>query len=315
MIEKTEKQVLVDKLGRVAVLYGGQSAEREVSLKSGAAVIRALSEEGVDVVEVDVQHNPLNEVLAAKADRVFIALHGAGGEDGKIQALLELLDLPYTGSGIAASAIGMDKLRTKQLWKGVGLPTPSFSVLDESSDFEAVMRDFDGPAMVKPCHEGSSIGMALVQNAAELQQAYIEASKFDRSVLAERYIQGEEYTVAILNGKALPPIKLETNNVFYDFSAKYESNDTKYLCPCGLSDNKESEIKELAINAFTSVGAYGWGRVDVMADQQGNFYLLELNTVPGMTSHSLVPMAAKVAGYDFNELVLAIAAQTLEGEV
>lgn len=306
----SEQQQLIKSLGRVAVLYGGASAEREISLQSGAAVIRALEEKGVKVIAVDINENPLQAILDAKADRAFIALHGAGGEDGKIQALLEFLNIPYTGSGVSASSLCMDKVRTKQLLRGVGLPTPDYEVLTENTDWQAAIETLGGDAIVKPCHEGSSIGMARVATAAELQSAYLAAARFDRVVLAERYISGAEYTVAVLDTQALPPIKLETDHRFYDYVAKYEADDTRYVCPCGLDATKEEQLKQLALAAFYAVGASGWGRVDIMADREGNFYLLELNTVPGMTSHSLVPMAAKAAGYSFNELVMAIVLQT-----
>ncbi len=296
----------VESLGRVAVLYGGTSAERAVSLQSGNAVIQALSEEGVNVVPVEINDNPIQSILDAKMDMAFIALHGAGGEDGKIQALLEFLHIPFTGSGVAASSLCMDKMRTKQLWRGIGLPTPNFEMLTSDTHWGETITKLSGKAMVKPCHEGSSIGMALVSNADDLHKAYSTASEFDRAVLAEQFIVGSEYTVAILNGVALPPIKLETDHLFYDFNAKYVSNNTKYLCPCGLDSEKERELKSLALSAFQSVGARGWGRVDIMANEKGEFQLLELNTVPGMTSHSLVPMAAQQAGYSFGGLILAI---------
>lgn len=299
-------QTLKQQLGRVGVLLGGQSSEREISLQSGAAVVAALAEAGVDHVAIDVGANAIADIQAAKIDRAFLALHGAGGEDGRIQAVLEYLQIPYTGSGVQASALGMDKLRTKQLWRGVGLSTPDFAVLQPDSDWQNVMLDLGGEAMVKPAHEGSSIGMARVQSAQELAAAYTLAAQYDGSVIAERLIVGSEYTVAILNGEALPPIKLETDHKFYDYNAKYIASDTRYICPCGLSAEKEQELKALALAAFTSVGCEGWGRVDVMADPALNFYLLEVNTAPGMTSHSLVPMAAKVSGLSFSELVLTI---------
>lgn len=312
MTQNVADQAFIQRLGNVAVLYGGTSAEREISLRSGNAVISALREAGVAVVPVDVGENPLAQLQQLKVDRVFIALHGAGGEDGKIQALLEWLQLPYTGSGIAASALCMDKLRTKQLWRGVGLSTPDYRVLSETSNWNSVIEELGGIAMVKPCHEGSSIGMAKVSNASDLAKAYAVADRYDHLVLAERYISGAEYTVAILDNVALPPIKLETHHQFYDFSAKYQANDTRYICPCGLPSESEARLKQLALAAFQSVGAKGWGRVDVMADAEGEFYLLELNTVPGMTDHSLVPMAAKAAGLSFTDLVLAILRQTLD---
>ena len=299
-------------LGRVGVLFGGLSAEREISLQSGAAVIAALVEAGVDHVAIDVGDNILADIQAANIDRAFIILHGPGGEDGRIQALLEFLNIPYTGSDVASSALAMDKLRTKQLWRGVdvngeqGLPTPAFAVLSQGSDFVQVLESLGGEVMVKPANEGSSIGMSRVNSAADLEIAFQKAAQYQGSVLVERLIVGGEYTVAILDGEALPPIKLETNHSFYDFNAKYIAEDTRYLCPCGLSSEKESELKKLALNAFNAVGCRGWGRVDVMADAQQNFYLLEVNTAPGMTSHSLVPMAAKAVGLSFTELVLTI---------
>lgn len=299
-------------LGRVGVLYGGLSAEREISLQSGAAVIEALVEAGVDHIAIDVGDNIIADIQAAKIDRAFLILHGPGGEDGCIQALLEFLHIPYTGSDVASSALAMDKLRTKQLWRGVdingqqGLPTPEFAVLNQQSDFAKVLENLGGEAMVKPANEGSSIGMSRVNSAADLEVAFQTAAQYQGSILVERLIVGGEYTVAILDGEALPPIKLETNHSFYDFSAKYIADDTRYLCPCGLSPEKEQELKTLALNAFNTVGCSGWGRVDVMADAQQNFYLLEVNTAPGMTGHSLVPMAAAAAGLSFAELVLTV---------
>ncbi len=293
-------------LGRVGVLLGGTSSEREISLQSGAAVVAALQEAGIDHVAIDVGDNAIADIQAAKIDRAFLALHGAGGEDGRIQAVLEYLKIPFTGSGVQASALAMDKLRTKQLWRGVNLSTPEFAVLTANSDWSKTLADLGGEVMVKPAHEGSSIGMARVKTAQELADAYANAEKYDGSVIAESLIVGSEFTVAILDGEALPPIKLETDHTFYDFNAKYIANDTRYICPCGLSMEKEAELKALALAAFDAVGCEGWGRVDVMADKSLNFYLLEVNTAPGMTSHSLVPMAAKVRGLSFSELVLTI---------
>lgn len=305
-------ETLKKQLGRVGVLYGGLSAEREISLQSGAAVIEALVETGVDHVAIDVGDNIIADIQAANIDRAFLILHGPGGEDGRMQALLEFLNIPYTGSDVASSALAMDKLRTKQLWRGVdingqqGLPTPEFAVLGQGSDFAKVLETLGGEVMVKPANEGSSIGMSRVNNAAALETAFQTAAQYQGSVLVERLIVGSEYTIAIVDGEALPPIKLETNHSFYDFNAKYLADDTRYICPCGLSPEKEQELKTLAINAFNTVGCRGWGRVDVMADAQQNFYLLEVNTAPGMTSHSLVPMAAEAVGLSFAELVLTI---------
>ncbi len=298
-------------LGRVGVLLGGRSSEREISLRSGEAVVAALCEAGVEAEAIDVADDIVERLCAANIDRAFIVLHGAGGEDGRIQALLEFLHIPYTGSGVQASAIGMDKLLTKRVWQGMGLPTPNYRVLDDRSDWAAVLGDLAGAVMVKPTHEGSSIGMAQVSSAEQLQDAYSAARAYDSSVIAEQLIRGGEYTVAILNDRALPPIKLETDHQFYDFEAKYLADDTRYLCPCGLPDAAVEKLQTLALQAFSAVGCKGWGRVDFMADQQGNFYLLEVNTVPGMTGHSLVPMAAKVAGINFTELVVNIILTTL----
>lgn len=285
-------------LGRVAVLAGGRSAERPVSLKSGNAVHDALRSLGVLAELVDPSEHKV-EVLRG-FDVCFIALHGRGGEDGVIQGVLEHLGVPYTGSGVMASAIGMDKVKTKMIWRAAGLSTPDFCVAGQP------MTELSFPLMVKPAHEGSSIGMRKVDNAEQLADAIAEAEKFDAEVLVEQWIHGAEFTVAILNGEALPAIRLETPNRFYDYEAKYEANTTRYLCPCGLDAEQEKALQALALEAFNQVGCRGWGRVDVMQDEQGKFYLLEVNTVPGMTDHSLVPMAAKAAGRDFPQLVAEI---------
>lgn len=308
---------LKQKLGRVGVLYGGLSAERDVSLQSGAAVIAALEEAGIDHVAIDVGDNVIADIQRAQIDRAFLILHGPGGEDGCIQALMEFMHIPYTGSDVQSSALAMDKLRTKYLWTGisaksaVALPTPEFAVLTKDSDFAGILDSLGGEAMVKPANEGSSIGMSRVKSAAELEAAFNMAARYQGSVLVERLISGAEYTVAILDGEALPPIKLETHHSFYDYDAKYIADDTRYLCPCGLPEDKEQELKQLALNAFTALGCRGWGRVDVMADHQQNFYLLEVNTAPGMTSHSLVPMAAKAVNISFPELVLKVLSASL----
>ncbi len=299
--------------GRVAVLYGGWSAEREVSLKSGRAVLEALQARGVDAHGIDAGRDVVEQLKAGAFERAFIVMHGRGGEDGVIQGALELLGLPYTGSKVLASALGMDKLRTKQLWLGAGLPTPAFRVLESMADAEAAARELALPLMVKPALEGSSIGMSKVRTAADLPAAFAKAAGFG-PVLAEQFIEGGEYTVAILGDRALPPIRLETSHDFYDFDAKYIANDTRYHCPCGLPPEAEVELKSLALAAFRTIGASGWGRVDVMRDGAGRFWLLEINTVPGMTDHSLVPMAARADGMDFGDLVLAILATTLGQE-
>lgn len=296
----------------VAVLLGGCSQEREVSLDSGEAILKALTQQGIDAVAVDTAADDWLQNVVANYKHCFIALHGKQGEDGTVQGALEMLGVSYTGSGVLASALGMDKLRTKQLWQGIGFPTPAFETLSADSDWQGII-DRWGEAMVKPSCEGSSIGMARVNNAEQLKAAYEHAADFDERVLAEQWVTGAEYTVAILNGRALPAIGLETDNYFYDYDAKYKSDDTRYLCPCGLSEDKEQELQSLALEAFSSVGCKGWGRVDFMQDKQGQFYALEVNTVPGMTSHSLVPMAAKAAGIDFESLVAEILKDSVSG--
>lgn len=292
--------------GRVAVLYGGKSAEREVSLKSGAAVLAALQAAGVDAFGIDVGDDLLVRLSNERIDRAFIVLHGRGGEDGSMQGLLECAGIPYTGSGILASALAMDKLRTKQVWQSLGLPTPRHAVLASEADCHAAAESLGFPLIVKPAHEGSSIGMAKVAGIAELIAAWRAASAYDSQVLVEQWIQGPEFTIATLRGAVLPPIGLGTPHTFYDYDAKYLANDTQYRIPCGLDSAKEQELKEISARACDAVGIKGWARVDVMQDSAGAFWLLEVNTVPGMTDHSLVPMAARAAGLDFQQLVLAI---------
>lgn len=292
--------------GRVAVLYGGKSAEREVSLKSGAAVLAALQSAGVDAFGIDVDDRLLTRLSSERIDRAFIVLHGRGGEDGSMQGLLECAGIPYTGSGILASALAMDKLRTKQVWQSLGLPTPRHAVLASEADCRAAADGLGFPLIVKPAHEGSSIGMAKVAGIDELIAAWRAASLYDSQVLVEQWIQGPEFTIATLRGKVLPPIGLGTPHTFYDYDAKYVANDTQYRIPCGLDAAKEQELKDLSARACEAVGIQGWARVDVMQDNSGAFWLLEVNTVPGMTDHSLVPMAARAAGLDFQQLVLAI---------
>lgn len=292
--------------GRVGVLYGGSSAEREISLLSGQAVIRSLQRQGVDVVPIDVADDLLQRLPEYRLDRALIMLHGPGGEDGSLQGALQFSGLPYTGSGVFSSALAMDKLMTKRLWRGVGLPTANFAVLDEHTHWQEVLESLGGTAIVKPSHEGSSIGMTKASTANELKLAWQAAVKLDSSVIAEQWLAGEEYTVAILDGEVMPAIKLETDHEFYDFDAKYLADDTRYLCPCGLTGDREASLRQLAKQAFDSLNCSGWGRVDVMCNDSSEFMLLEVNTVPGMTDHSLVPMAAAAAGYSFDELVLKI---------
>ena len=301
----------MSKFGRVGLLYGGTSSEREVSLMSGAAVHQALQNLGVDVVLIDAQNDLLQTLPSHNLDRVFIALHGPGGEDGTLQGALEYLGLPYTGSGVLASALAMDKLRCKQMWQGIGLATADFAVLDSQSDWTGIMQCLGGKAMVKPASEGSSIGMSRAETPEQLQLAWKQAAEFDMTVIAEPLLEGAEYTVAILGDQALPSIRIHTDEVFYDYQAKYFSDATQYQCPSDLSPERETEIRQLSMDAFDTVGCRGWGRVDLMVDSNNKFQLLEVNTSPGMTSHSLVPMAAKVAGLDFDQLVLAILEESL----
>lgn len=302
------RKVMSKKYGQVAVLYGGDSAEREISLQSGQAVFNALKASGIQVTAVDAKEKKLEELR--QFDRVFIALHGRGGEDGTIQGVLEYLDIPYTGSGVLASALAMDKIRSKQIWNGIGLKTPDFYLPGSKNEALALIDEVEYPLIFKPSKEGSSIGMNKVNNRDDFFPAYEEAEKYDQ-VLIEHWIDGAEYTVAILGEKTLPPIELKTNNEFYDYEAKYKSEDTKYICPCELSEGELQDIEKTALRAFESLSCTGWGRVDFMREKDGQFYLLEVNTVPGMTSHSLVPMAAKAAGISFEQLVLNILDQTL----
>jgi D-alanine-D-alanine ligase len=301
--------------GKVAVLMGGWSAERAISLKSGNAVLAALQQRGVNAHGIDVQRETVLQQLAqGQFDRVFIVLHGPGGEDGVIQGALEILGLPYTGSGVMASALAMDKLRSKQLLEGASLPTPKYMLLDQDTDLNYVVAELGLPLMVKPALEGSSIGMTKVEEENQIGAAYQLAAQFSGAVFAEQWITGKEYTIAILGEEALPVIRLETPHKFYDYDAKYFANDTKYHCPCGLPLEQEAQLQRLALAAFKAIGAEDWGRVDILCDQTGKPYIIELNTVPGMTDHSLVPMAARVRGIEFDELVYRILAQTLSAD-
>jgi len=289
--------------GKVAVLLGGQSSEREISLLSGRAVHAALQRRGVDAQAIDPRDVPLAELVAQNFDRVWIALHGPGGEDGTLQGALECLGLPYTGSGVLGSAICMDKVRTKRLAAAVGIATADFVVLRSAADFDAALEQLGLPLFVKPATQGSSVGMSKVEHAADLPAAFAAAAATDAVVLAEAFISGAEYTVAVLQGRALPSIRIATPKNFYDYEAKYFRDDTQYHCPSGLSPETERHLGALAIGAFAAAGAEGWGRVDFMMDSTGRPLLLEINTVPGMTDHSLVPMAARAIDMDFDTLV------------
>jgi len=292
--------------GKVAVLMGGWAAERSISLKSGHAVLEGLLEQGVDAHKVDADRNVIEVLRAEKYDCVFNILHGRGGEDGELQGALEISQIPYTGCGVMASAISMDKLMTKRIWSGANLPTPAFEILTADSDFDAVVGTLGLPLIVKPAQEGSSIGMTKVTQAGQLKAAYEKAAEFDDIVFAEQWVTGKEFTVAILGEMILPAIQIVANTDFYDFDAKYESNETEYHCPCDLDEKQEAEIKELSKKSFEMLGGKGWGRVDLMQDADGKFWLIEVNTTPGMTDHSLVPMAAKQQGLTFPELTVEI---------
>ncbi|AOU99006.1 D-alanine--D-alanine ligase [Acidihalobacter yilgarnensis] len=300
------------RFGRVAVLMGGWSAEREVSLNSGAAVTAALRAAGVDAVPVDLRRETVFEQLAAGSfDRCFIVMHGTGGEDGTLQAVLDLLDLPYTGSGVLGSALGMDKWRCKLLWQSLGLPAVPGELLSVASDFTAISQRLGLPLFVKPSQEGSSVGVSKVDRAEDLPAAYAAAAGCHGVVLAEPAMAGGDYTVAVLGDQALPAIRIVPATEFYDYAAKYTRHDTRYLCPCGLSEEVEQAMRAMAIDAFASVGGQGWGRVDFLLDAAGKAHLAEVNTVPGMTDHSLVPMAARAMGMDMSQLVLRILEDTL----
>ena len=292
--------------GKVAVLMGGRSAERPVSLKSGAMVLAALKKKGVDARAFDPKERGLEDLIRERFDRVFVILHGRYGEDGTIQGALELLGIPYTGSGVLASALAMDKWRTKLVWQSSGIPTPRSELLTRDGDMQAVATRLGLPIMVKPANEGSSIGMTKVKSARDLAEAHALAANYDRVVIAETLVDGVELTAGILGDKPLPLIKLETPREFYDYEAKYQANDTRYVIPCGLPPDAERIVQDEALFAFQALGCRGWGRVDVMLDRSGKPYFLEVNTSPGMTDHSLVPMAARHAGLSFEDLCLRI---------
>lgn len=295
--------------GKVAVLFGGRSGEREVSLKSGSAVLAALQRQGVDAHAFDPATQDLSALKAY--DRAFIALHGRFGEDGTIQGALELMDIPYTGSGVMASALGMDKWRTKLLWTAAGVTTPNYVLMDDNTHAENVVTALGLPLFVKPANEGSSIGVSKVKQAGDLMAAYSLAKQSDPLVIAEQFVGGGEYTVGILGESALPIVRIVPKNEYYDYEAKYLRDDTEYRCPSGLPAEQEKQIQAEALQAFKVLGCRGWGRVDFLMDDAGKHYFLEVNTSPGMTDHSLVPMAAKAAGLDFEALVIRILQQTL----
>jgi D-alanine-D-alanine ligase len=300
---------MTTEFGKVAVLMGGKSAERDISNLTGQAILTALLAKDIDALGIDTAHPTfITQLTETSFDRVFIALHGRGGEDGTVQGLLEQIGIPYTGSGVLGSALAMDKYRTKQIWAATGLPTPPYSLVSPDNDMDQIAEQLGLPIMVKPVLEGSSLGMTKVNHISELAKAVEIAAQYNCDVMAEHYIKGLEYTAAIVHNTNLPLIRLETPRDFYDFTAKYSDTKTSYICPCGLPPAQEKALTTLACQAFSSIGASGWGRVDFLCDESGQPWLIEANTVPGMTEHSLVPMAAKTAGINFGELVLRILA-------
>jgi D-alanine-D-alanine ligase len=313
-LKQSVAAISVESLGRVAVIMGGIAAEREVSLKSGQAVYNALKNQKVDVDLIDVTNIEQLVGLKGHYDRVFNIIHGRWGEDGGVQSILDSLQVPYTGSDMASSALSMDKLRTKWLWQGVGLETPAFLLVSKSFPFSQEEYSLGFPVIVKPVREGSSIGMKKANNMVELMSAIEFAQQYDAEILVEKWISGREFTCSIVGDVALPLIELKTTHDFYDFDAKYKSNDTQYICPVQLDEQLEERIKKLSIQAFNVLGTKGWGRVDLMLDEEAQPWLIELNTVPGMTDHSLVPMAAKSIGLSFEELALLIVGMTRESD-
>ncbi|WP_417663771.1 D-alanine--D-alanine ligase [Pseudidiomarina donghaiensis] len=297
--------------GKVAVLCGGHSAEREVSLRSGQAVLAALQQQGIDAHAFDPAEQPLTALLSEQFARAFVVLHGRGGEDGTIQGALQYLGIPYTGSGVLGCALAMDKVRTKQVWQAAGLPVAPSAVItrDKAVDWLGLIDELGGKVMVKPAQEGSSIGMSPANSPEELEQAVALAHRYDNEALVESWLSGPEYTVSILGDQALPAIRVQSTHEFYDYDAKYQAGDTQYHCPAGLCELEERALEQLAVTAFRALGGRGWGRIDVMCDKDGNFKLLEANMVPGMTTKSLVPMAAKAVGLSFEQLVLRILEQ------
>lgn len=292
--------------GKVAVLLGGKSSEREISLMSGTAVLEALRRQGVDAHAFDTRERTLSEFASEQFDRAFVILHGRYGEDGTIQGALDLMGVPYTGSGVMACALAMDKWRTKLVWQASGIPTPRFEMLTDDSDFAAMAKSLGLPLIVKPAREGSTIGLTRVSDARDVEKAYIEAVRHDPLVLAEQFIDGMELTAAILDKQSLPLVRIEAPGHNYDYNAKYFSDETQYFCPAGIDADLEDRIKRICADAYEVIGCRGWGRVDVMVDVRNQPWILEVNTVPGMTGHSLVPMAAKASGLSFDQLVMRI---------
>ena len=304
------QQTLEKRFGKVAVLFGGNSREREISIQSGTAVLSALKEKSIDAIAFDT--SDLNIEILKSCDRAFIALHGIGGEDGQIQALLEFLNIPYTGSGVAASAIAMDKVLSKKIWNSAGLQIADSFVVSDPEDAKAKANILGLPVIFKPSLEGSSVGISKVNTEDQIVAAFHEANKPGQQVLVEKFISGDEFSVGIVAAEVLPSVRLSTKREFYDFQAKYLDDDTQYFCPAGLDEGDEQKLRVLAKKAFDELGCSGWGRVDFIRDKSGVFFLLEVNTVPGLTSHSLVPMEARVCGSSFPDLILRILETSVE---
>lgn len=301
---------------KIAVLFGGTSAEREVSLNSGKSVLAALQQQGFNVIGIDTKDYPIEKLKEQGIERVFNILHGRGGEDGTLQGCLEQLSIPYTGCDVMSSALSMDKMRTKLLWQAVGLPTARMQVVTKADramlDVDSIVAKLGLPLMVKPSLEGSSVGLTKVKQASELASAVDFALKYDKTIIIEEWLAGEEFSVPVLGNEVLPAVRIKPEGEFYDYHAKYISDNTQYFCPAGLSETREQEIRQLARQAFEVLGCRGWTRIDVMTDANGNFKLVEANTCPGMTSHSLFPMAAKQAGYSFEQLVVKVLELSVE---
>jgi D-alanine-D-alanine ligase len=306
MARNRNRKAAAPDYGKVAVLMGGNSAEREVSLETGKAVHAALRRRGIDAHLIDTRDQSLSRLLDQHFDRAFIALHGRGGEDGVVQGALQALGIPHTGSGVLGSALSMDKVRSKRIWRDSGLPTPDFIEIRQESDLKKLQTAIGFPLMIKPVHEGSSCGATKVKKQSELKAAWQKAHALDNRVLAERWITGREYTAAVLGREVLPMIRLETPREFFDYEAKYVEDTTRYICPCELPPQRERELAAMILSAFDAVDASGWGRLDFIIDSSNQPWLIEINTIPGMTSHSLVPMSAKQAGMDFDTLAEAI---------
>jgi len=302
----------MSRFGRVGVLCGGMSSERQISLQSGEAVLAGLLDAGVDAVKLDIGADAVDQIRSSKINRAFLVLHGPGGEDGRMQSLLEALGIPYTGSGVAASALAMDKYRTKLMWRGADLPTAAFKLLGPDTEWGETIEKLGGKVMVKPANEGSSLGMAIATTPEGLQAAYVDAATHDSIVIAEHWLPGREFTVPVIGDRAYPPVEIASSHEFYDYEAKYLSDNTEYVCPAQVDESLIKEMQRVSMEAYNILGCNGWARIDLMMDEHDELMLLEVNIAPGMTSHSLVPMSAKVAGLSFSQMVVKILETSME---